>query len=276
MRTDLHIHTTASDGCWTPEQLINGISKQGIQLFAVTDHDSVDNVLATEALSHTIPAYFIRGVEMSTTFQGAMAHILGYRIDPKYPPLLDALFENRSRLESVDDKDIQKLIELGYPIKYSDYLSYNYDRTRGGWKSLNFLIDQNLCHGPTDFFDNIRSQIDHQWPTFLPLKIVINIIRDAGGIPLLAHPGASLPSDNIEDSLDLFYDQGIEGVECYAQYHDEKLTELCLRWCKRKGLLITGGSDYHGGFVNRILGKPILDHELDLNLGSILPQALQR
>ena len=222
MRTDLHIHTTASDGCWTPEKLIKGISQLGIQLFSVTDHDSVDNVLATETLSETIPAFFVRGVEISATFQDKMVHILGYGIDPTYPPLLIGLEDNRNRLEIVDNRDIEKLIGLGYPIKSSDYLTYNNDRTRGGWKSLNFLIDQNMCLGPEDFFKNIRPKIGHQWPSFLPLPIVIETIRDANGIPVLAHPGASLPLDILQNSLDILLSHGIAGVECYAQYHDAK------------------------------------------------------
>lgn len=276
MRTDLHIHTTASDGCWTPEKLIDGITQQGIQLFSVTDHDSVDNVLVTEKLSEGISAFFIRGVEMSATFQDKMFHILGYGIDPLFPPLQIALEDNRNRLEHVDNGDIEKLIELGYPIKFTDYLEYTNDRTRGGWKSLNFLIDQNICLGPADFFSNIRPQIEHQWPAFLPLPTVIETIRAAEGIPILAHPGASLTSDTMQDSLDAFLYQGIAGVECYAQYHDDNTTALCVDWCKRHNLLITGGSDYHGGFVNRALGIPVLDHRRDLHLGSIFPDALQR
>ena len=115
MRTDLHIHTTASDGCWTPERLIKGIIKHGIQLFAITDHDAVDSVNETEMLSQNISAQFIKGVEINSTFHEKTIHVLGYGIDPRSPTLLDLLMENRSQLRSANNRDILKLIELGCP-----------------------------------------------------------------------------------------------------------------------------------------------------------------
>ena len=134
MRADLHIHSTASDGCWTPAQIIKGVSEMGIHLFAVTDHDSIDNVLVVEQLSEDKSLSYIRGVEISSTFQGRLIHILGYDIDPTHPPLIKALNENRNRLDRGNDLDIQKLIEIGHPINYDDYLTYQYDETRGGGK----------------------------------------------------------------------------------------------------------------------------------------------
>ena len=271
MRTDLHIHTTASDGCWTPQRLIKGIVEKKIELFAVTDHDTVENVSKMEMLSQSIPGQFIKGVEINSKFQGGIIHILGYGIDPKTPQLEKVLVENRNQLDEVNIRDIQKVITLGYPIRLSDYLSYTYDLQRGGWKSLNFLIDQKICRDLKDYNKNLRSEIGHYVPEFMATEDVVRVIREAGGIPILAHPGASLRSVDIEDGLNQILGTGIAGVECFAQYHNEETTRRCVDWCQEHVLLITGGSDYHGGFVNRTLGEPVVDHAIELNLGAILP-----
>jgi predicted metal-dependent phosphoesterase TrpH len=276
MRTDLHIHTTASDGTWTPERLIKGIVEYGIELFAVTDHDSVANICLTEELAAEIDACFIRGVEISTTFLGHIVHILGYGINPTSPSLLSVLEHNQSIWDAVNKNEIQQLIAVGYPLDFSDFLRYQYDRSRGGWKSLNFLIDNGLCHDLSDYNQHIRPHLKSDLPAFTPLDTVIKVIRKADGIPVLAHPGASLPLEALENSFELLLPYNLAGMECFAQYHDEEVTARCVNWCKAHQLLITGGSDYHGGFVQRKLGYPRLDHAKDLVLGPVFNDEIYR
>ena len=224
MRVDLHIHTTASDGRWTPEQVVTGVQEAGIGLFAITDHDAVSNVIPTEILARQYQIAFIRAVEISTTAAGRMYHILGYGIDPTHPALVAALTINVAKLMQTDDDDIQQLITLGYPIDYADYAAYNYDRTRGGFKSYNYLLDHGFCTGTRDFFANIRSQIGHKWPKFIHPRAATALIREAGGVAILAHPEASFEGGVTEAGLDTFADYGIAGVECYSQYHDAAIT----------------------------------------------------
>lgn len=276
MRVDLHIHTTASDGCWTPEEVIAGVLAEGIGLFSVTDHDSVANVASTAALIRNTGLAFLQGTEISTMDDGVLFHILGYGIAPAHPGLSALLAENRAKLEATDDSDIQKLIALGYPMVYEDYLAYDYDLRRGGFKSLNYLVDQGFCTGPHDFFDNLRAKLDHQWPNFVHPTEAIAAIRAAGGAPVLAHPGSSLKhhGDVTEATLAPLLDYGIQGLESYSQYHDAETTAFCVDWCERHGLLITGGSDYHGGFVGRQLGEPPVD-TADLRLGELTAKIIR-
>ncbi|MBN1262490.1 MAG: PHP domain-containing protein [Anaerolineae bacterium] len=270
MRADLHIHTTASDGRWTAKQLVEGVLAEGIALFAVTDHDSVGNIAPVMALLDGAGLAFLPGVEVSTLQAGNVFHILGYGIDPTHGPLLALLNEHETKLREVDDEDMRDLIALGFPIDWEDYVAYTYDRTRGGFKSLNYLIDLGLCDGPKDFFARIRELLHHRWPDFAPPGAASAMIRQAGGVPILAHPGASfmklggVTGDNLHSALAW----GIAGVECYSQYHDPETTAFCVDWCTRHDLLITGGSDYHGGLVNRQLGKPFVDTD-QLRLGEL-------
>lgn len=270
LRADLHIHTTASDSCWTPRQVVEGCLSEGIGLFAVTDHDTVDAVLETEALALDAGLAFLRGVEVSTIVGDLLLHILGYGIDPRDPVLVGILRENDRMLRATDDGDIRRLIALGYDLDYEEYLAYDYDRTRGGFKSLNYCIDKGLCTGPRDFFENLRAQINHVWPAFVHPREAVRAIRGAGGIAVLAHPGASLRNHGgvTEETLSGLLDLGLGGIECYSQYHDVVTTTTCVDFCRTRDLLITGGSDYHGGFVGRQLGVPAVDTGM-LRLGAL-------
>jgi predicted metal-dependent phosphoesterase TrpH len=108
-----------------------------------------------------------------------------------------------------------------------------------------------------------------EWPAFPHPADAIAVIRQADGVPILAHPDASLHQVGVTDeTLHPFLDFGIAGLECYACYHDEATTRFCLDWCDRHELLITGGSDSHGGFVGRELGVPVID-SADLRLGEL-------
>lgn len=270
LRADLHIHTTASDSRWTPEQVVEGCRASGIGLLAVADHDTTDAVLTTEALALEAGLSFLRAVEVSTMSGTTLLHILGYGINPMDPVFRGMLAENRAKLEAVDDEDIEKLIAIGYDLNYEEYMAYDYDRTRGGFRSLNYCIDKGICRDALEFFSIIRAKLGHRWPDFIHPREAVHAIRNAGGIPVLAHPGASLKDCGgvSEATLSPLLNDGIAGLEAYSQYHDVATTACCVGWCEDHDLIITGGSDYHGGFVGRQLGIPVIDTTM-LHLGSL-------
>jgi len=269
MRADLHIHTTASDGCWPPERVVAEVAARSIGIFAIADHDTVANVPATETLARESGLAFLRGVELSTSMNGRMFHVLAYGFDLASPALSALLRENRGRMAQYNEDIIHGLIEAGYPIDATDYAAYEHDPIRGGWKGLNFLIDQGLCTGVRDFFDTLMAGLSLKMPAFPHPAEAVTVIREASGLPILAHPGSSLRYAGVTaESLRPFLQFGIAGMECYSQYHDEATTRFCLDWCARHDLLVTGGSDCHGGFVGRELGVPIVD-SADLRLGEL-------
>ena len=274
MRVDLHIHTTASDGCWTPERVVEGIQAAKIGLFAIADHDTTANVRATEVLARAAGIAFLRGVEISTMdrnhgFGELMLHILGYGIDLGNPALQSIIRRNEALLQATDDANIQDLVRQGYAIDLDDYATYEHDHTRGGWRSLNYLIDRGICADGREFFNVLWPRMTHQWPDFAHPTEAVTAILAAGGVPILAHPGASFDHDRFtEEDLNTVLDYGIAGVECYSYAHDAAMTALCVKWCQRHNLLITGGSDYHGGFAGRALGVPVVDLDY-LRLGEL-------
>ncbi|MBU0704238.1 MAG: PHP domain-containing protein [Chloroflexi bacterium] len=269
MRADLHIHTTASDGCWPPERVVAEVESRSIGLFAIADHDTIASVPAAETLAQERGLAFLRGVEVSTRMNGRMFHVLAYGFDLEAPALSALLRENRARMEQYNEDIIHGLIEAGYPIDAGDYAAYENDNTRGGWKGLNFLIDQGLCAGVRDFFDTLMAGLSLEMPAFPHPAEAVTAIREAGGLPILAHPGMSLRHTGVtQDTLRPWLESGIAGAECYSQYHDETTTRFCLDWCARHEMLVTGGSDCHGGFVGRELGVPVVD-SADLRLGEL-------
>ncbi len=276
MRTDLHIHTTASDGRWTPEEVVAQVQREGIQLFAIADHETVANVPPTAALAHQAGLAFLPGVEVSSRLNGQLFHILGYGVNPLDRGLDNLLAANTARLDWVNEESMRRVAQAGHPVDLEEYAAYQYDPSRGGWKSLNYLIDKGLCRDVHDFFshlfvDPIRPPV----PDFPPPSEVAAAIRIAGGVPILAHPGASLREQGASDeTLAPFLDFGVVGLECYSSYHDPETTQVCLSFCDRHNLLVTGGSDCHGGFAGRRLGIPYVD-TADLRLGELEDRILR-
>jgi predicted metal-dependent phosphoesterase TrpH len=269
LRVDLHLHTTASDGCWPPERLIAELRQAGIGLFSVTDHDSLGSLARTAELAGKADLRFLPGVELSTRLNGQVYHLLAYGIDAADPALASFVEANQALLFGASDEAVRMLVRAGYPISQDDYASYTWDRRRGGWKGLNFLIDHGLCRDVHDYFGRLfGGDLAHPQAVFHPPEEAIAVARAAGGTAILAHPGASLYNGLDDVRLDELVDMGLQGLECFASYHDQATTRRFLDYCRSRDLLITGGSDSHGGFVGRTLGIPQV-YASDLRLGAL-------
>lgn len=257
-KVDLHIHTTASDGTWSAEQLVEKVKKAGIDLFSVTDHDTVANATAAQQAAAAAGLAFLPGVELTSTIREQSFHILGYGIDPLSEPLRKLAEHNTALMEETDRDSIKKLITAGFPIDYDEFCRYQHEPARGGWKSLSFLIDKGFCRDIHDFFANLfTAERNIVWPEFPHPSAVIQAIHGAGGKAVLAHPGSGFHGSSLEETLDFFAGEAIDGVECFHPGHDAATTRQAVDWCNRHDLLITGGSDCHGDFVaERHLGLP--------------------
>ena len=270
MRVDLHIHTNASDGCWSLQRVVEGVQSQGIGLFAIADHDTVAGIAAAEELAREAGVAFLPGVEVSTRLDGCVFHVLAYGFEQTNQALVASLRENQARGNRASEHVLTCLIDMGYPIDLDEYAAYSYDRARGGWKVLNFLIDRGFCADFGEYVNELMVDVPSDTAEFIGPAAAITAVRDAGGVPILAHPGASLRCAGLnEKTLQPFLDRGIAGLECYSSYHDEATTRFCLDWCVQHDLLTSGGSDYHGGFVGRELGVPMVE-VADLRLGELL------
>lgn len=258
VRTDLHIHTRASDGTLTPEELIKEIKEKNIELFSVTDHDSIGSIEEVRRLAQENNIKFIHGVEISSLLEGEQFHILAYNFDMKNQEFKNLIENNEKLLMKKDDDSIKMLIDHGFDLNYNEYLKYEHNPARGGWKTLNFLKDKGICNGVEEFFGKIfTGDRALKYPKFPHPKKVIEIIKNAQGIAVLAHPKYGKSKFKLEDILNWFTEWGIDGIECSHPNHDNETMELLMKYCNNNNLLITGGSDYHGGLISkRSLGNP--------------------
>jgi predicted metal-dependent phosphoesterase TrpH len=258
IKVDLHIHTTASDGTWSPERIIENLKKEDIRLFAVTDHDTTENVSITEKLAETEGISFVKGVEISSSSNKRTYHILALDIDPSHSELQRLLDRNTKLMEDNNSAGIRYLAGKYPQVSYEEYSCYRNDRNRGGWKSLNYLTDKGLCSGHRSFFTLFKDWKDSfSKVAFETPADVINTIHASGGVSILAHPGSNMYGDNLQNTLTMMLDFGIEGLECFHPENSHEATHTCLSFCNEHNLFITGGSDCHGDFVgSRKLGHP--------------------
>ena len=270
-KVDLHIHSTASDGTWTPQELVNAAQAAGLGLIAVTDHDSTANVAETMRIAAANGIKCLPGVEVCSTKDGMSFHILGYGIDTGNKHLQELLAHNTYLLEKKDDDSVQLLIKQGWPLDFKEFQNYTYDRRRGGWKSLAYLIDKGLCSGVNDFFKRIfTAENDLGFPEFPPISEVIAAIHGAGGAALCAHAASAFHGPGLAQTLVELIEEPFDGFECYHSGHSEEDTQLLLTHCRTEGMLISGGSDCHGSFVpSRHLGKPDV-YETDIFLPGLV------
>jgi predicted metal-dependent phosphoesterase TrpH len=253
---DLHIHSTASDGTLSPSQILALAVERNLSAIAITDHDTTRGCV--EALAAGIPTglAFVTGVEISTAAPAAAMgstgsmHILGYGIRPDSDGLNRELETSRIAREERNPKIIERLCELGVSITLEDVLQVAGDAQtsrphiaramvrKGIVKNVDEAFHRYLGHGKPAYVDKYR----------VPCNRAIRSIRDAGGIAVLAHPYLlkSNSHADIEKIVSELVPMGLGGIETYYPQHSNQETVYYEKLAKRMGLIVTGGSDFHG------------------------------
>ena len=262
-KVDLHLHTYASDGEWSGEQLIKELDKNNIKIFSVTDHDETACVPIVERLVRDRKDFaYIKGTESTFTYMGKEHHLLLYGIDEKDQQLQALLKANRDVRMAYDLNMIDWLSSKYPQISVEDFEAFDYNPYQGGWRTYGYLEERGVIAGLKDYFfkskDFKYKKVFQNPETFLPQLI------DMGIEPVLAHPPAYTDGD-IYDMvhLDRLREMGIKGIECYSQYLEvESNSQYYVDYCKKHNLMITGGSDCHGGFAGRRIGHPDVDESM--------------
>ena len=246
---DLHIHTTASDGSDSPTVLAEKIAAAGLRLFSVTDHDTIDGALAMASL---VPAgvRYIPGVEFSCADPAGKCHILGYGCDHTHPAFRSALEEGRQlRLEKMRLR-VQRLErEFGVVLTDAESEWLGSQNSPGKPHLGRILLDRGLAENIDEaikkYLKNVpgRDRID--------AKTAVEAILASGGFPVWAHPLGGegekrLTPEKFENLLETLLTYGIRGMECRYSRYTAAEAEFLERKARAHGLLITGGSDYHG------------------------------
>jgi len=257
---DLHLHTIFSDGTYTPEELILESAKCGLSAIAVVDHDTIS---AVEPLIKTARAKDIEvlpGIELSAEHDGQEVHILGYLIDYKRKELTDKLeFLKKNRVERIY-KIVDKLKNMGVALKVESVFDIAAKGTVGRLHVARAMVNAGLVGSIAEAF---RRYIGDKCPAYVcnfrfsPIE-VMNLIKEVGGIPVLAHPYV------IEDELiPEFVNNGLMGLEVYYSEHTQAMVNFYLGLAKQYNLLVTGGSDCHGNAKPEVkIGSVKIPYEL--------------
>jgi 3',5'-nucleoside bisphosphate phosphatase len=248
-RVDLHTHTTASDGTLTPQALVSKAAELGVRVLAISDHDTTagyDAVMASGA--HPADLRLIPAIELNAEGEFS-CHLLGYFIDPAQPAFQLSLAFFRERRTKRIRAMAQKLAALGVPIDIEAVLARSPAGSVGRPHLADALIAAGTVRSRQEAFDRFLKKrgpayIAEDTPTAAES---IALIRSAGGIPVLAHP-SYYTSDALLKALVQF---GLGGIEAYYPEHSRSLIERYREMAAAHGLVVTGGSDYHGPKTGR-------------------------
>jgi hypothetical protein len=255
---DLHSHTTASDGTLSPTELVRAAVKRGVRVLAITDHDSTDGLAAAreEAARHP-PLVIVPGLEINCDVPGAEVHVLGYFVDDGAAWFQDFLREQRAERVARVHRIADRLAELGMPIDPAEVFALVHEGSAGRPHIAQVMVRRGYVGTVREAFDRF---LGAGKPAYVGHRKVVpreacEIIRRAGGLAVVAHPGFHEDPDRM--IRDLAATGLLDGVECYYAEHSPERTVQLLRLCRELGLATTGGSDFHGPRVRAAtLGQP--------------------
>jgi predicted metal-dependent phosphoesterase TrpH len=245
-QVDLHVHSTASDGKFTPEEIVRKAAALGIRYLSLTDHDSVDGIESAVKAARAFPHLtFIPGVEVSTDVAEGEIHILGYFIDYHNRELADTLKKFRTSREGRARGMVDKLTGLGIAINWKRVREIAGDGAIGRPHIAQAMLEKGYIDSFKEAFDKY---IGRDGPAYVerekmtPEEAVALVLR-SGGLPVLAHP---FTVKNMEKWVAALKAVGLVGIEAYYKDNTPEETEATLKIADRFGLVATGGTDFHG------------------------------
>ncbi len=261
-RIDLHLHTTHSDGSQTPAEVVRLAHEAGVSALAITDHDITTGLPEAIAAGQELGIEIIPGIEISSRHGESELHVLGYFIKWQDAQLNERLMTLRESRHRRNPKIIELLQAAGIDITY--------DEVRAGSDSVGrphiarVLMDKKVVTTAKEAFDRFLAEGKAAYvPRDLPAPVdAIRWIKDAGGLAVLAHPTwVKTTEGTLTDLARQLKEQGLDGVEVHYSTHTPRQTRTYLSLAKQLGLLVTGGSDFHG------MTKP--DIEVGIGKGSL-------
>ncbi|MDK2744154.1 MAG: PHP domain-containing protein [Nitrospira sp.] len=269
-RLDLHLHTTHSDGSCTPAEVIDLAHKAGVSALAITDHDITTGVAEAIAAGQQCGIEVIPGVEISSIIANSELHILGYFLDWQDADLNQRFKSMRDSRHRRNPKIIERLQALGIEMTYDEVRAVAGSDSVGRPHIARVLMDKGVVSSAKEAFDRFLAEGKSAYvPRDLPSPAeAIQWIKAARGLAVLAHPTWVKPADrSLADLVRQLKADGLDGVEVYYSTHAARQTREYLSLAKQLGLLVTGGSDFHG------LTKP--DIEVGIGKGALhIPTSL--
>lgn len=255
---DLHMHSTASDGSLRPAELMDAASRAGIYALALTDHDSTAGLAEAAARAAELGISFIPGVELGCQTEYGQVDVLGY-----YVPLHDDYFEERLlALRTARDRRnariLEKLAALGLPVSAGELLAEG-ESAFGRPHIAALMLKKGYVKSVAEAFDRYLGQ---DKPAYVPKEAfspaeAVKLLARVGALPVLAHPMLiRAPREWLDALVASLAPLGLAGLEAYHSEHDGRGTRAILALADKYGLIVTGGSDFHGAAKPKVaLGR---------------------
>lgn len=258
---DLHMHSTFSDGIHPPATLVDIAVRKELSAIALADHDSLDGFRELETAAGAAGVEVITGVELSSEHNGRDLHILGYGVDPDDESLLAMLRQFRDTRERRGILIVEKLGEMGIKLDINAILAKAGDGALGRPHIAEALVEGGHA---TDFPDAFAKYIGEDCPAYVDkYKITpagaVEHIHGAGGLAFVAHPGYYLDDMAAFEGL---LEQGFDGIEVLHPHHRNGIADRLRDIADARGMLISGGSDFHGFAGRDNMGAPRVPYEL--------------
>lgn len=260
MKVDLHIHTTASDGATPPSETLREAQAKGLGVISFTDHESIEGYIEIQEEALAQGVKIIPGVELLTRYADREIHLLGYLFDPTCVLLLERLKALREQRNQVASEIVDNLKHHGFNIEYSRVADIAQENVAIGKNHiLHAIYEAGYISTQDEAVQILRKYLIRNTDTYVeftknPLGEAVDLIRECGGIPVLAHPGIIRDDQLAKEIIRRFK---LPGIEVYYYYFGDRegmirrYETLAREW----GLLATGGSDYHGRFSPVPLGE---------------------
>ena len=262
MRIDLHTHSIASDGTQSPAGVVSAAAEAGLDVLALTDHDTTSgwDEAADAAQRHGIA--LVRGIEISCQHEGISIHLLGYLLDPAAPDLLEELERSRSSRRTRAQR-IVELLSRDLPLGWDDVLEQiGPGATIGRPHIADAMVAKGIVASrDVAFADYLYGGSPYYAPHYAsdPVRAV-RLVREAGGVAVMAHPFASQRGRVVDDSvIEAMAAAGLAGLEVLHRDHDVNELRHGLDLATSLGLFVTGSSDYHGVGKSNQLGENTTD-----------------
>ena len=252
MFADLHLHTQFSDGTYSPEELAAQAARHCLAAVALTDHDTVEGCTRTAMACRAAAIEFIPGTELTADQHGNELHILGYFIDTQNPRLLLEIAQFQTVRQNRVREMVERLRHMNVPLEADAVFALANCRSPGRPHVARALVQAGLCETLDEAFERFLKKNRPAWvPKFkMSAADAIELIHQADGLAVLAHPGLNRTDEVIPDMVDA----GLDGIECFHTKHSQSTSGHYLSIAERHHLLVTGGSDCHGTSK----GKPLI------------------
>lgn len=257
---DLHLHTQFSDGTFTPEELVERAHKLEFAAIALTDHDTVEGCARAAAACAAVGIDFIPGSELTAEHNDTEVHIIGYLLDTENKTLLEKISVFQAQRQNRIHEMCAALNKAGIPLKAESVFALANCKSPGRPHVARTLVKEKLIGTLDEAFERFLKKGRLAWVPKTKMSALesIELIHQAGGVAVMAHPGLNRTDEIIPDLVNA----GLDGIECFHTKHSTVMAERYLMIAEKHGLLVTGGSDCHGfSKIKPLIGTVKLPYE---------------